>query len=91
MWMRMDVYLQRMGLIKHRTEAKLACEHGSVKVGGVAVKPSRPVREGQRITIAYPRRVLEVEVLGIPEGSVRRSERHRYYRVVGERLRDWEG
>jgi len=86
--MRVDVYLKKTGLIKHRTEAKLACEQGAVRISGQAVKPARQVREGERITITYPRRVLEVEVLGIPGGSVRRSERGSYYRLVDERARD---
>ena len=88
--MRVDVFLKTTGLIKQRAEAKRACEHGAVTVAGVRVKPGRSVEKGQRIRIAYPRRILEVEVLALPTGSVRKSERDRYYRVVEERVRTWE-
>jgi len=87
---RIDVYLKKTGLIKHRTEAKEACEHGAVTVAGVRAKPGRTVEEGQRIRIAYPRRFLEVEVLALPGGNVRKSDRDRYYRIVEERERTWE-
>ncbi len=88
--MRMDVFLKTTGLIKQRAEAKRACEHGAVTISGVRAKPGRSVEEGQRIRIAYPRRVLEVEVLAVPEGNVRKCERDRYYRIVEERERTWE-
>jgi ribosome-associated heat shock protein Hsp15 len=87
---RIDVFLKQTGLIKHRTDAKQACEHGAVTVLGRTVKPSRKVEEGQRIRIAYPRRILEVEVLAIPRGSVKKSERENYYRVVEAREREWD-
>jgi ribosomal 50S subunit-recycling heat shock protein len=86
----MDVYLKTVGLIKHRSEAKEACERGAVTLSGRPVKPSRKVEEGQRIRIAFRRRFLEVEVLAIPGASVRRSDRDQFYRVVEERERSWE-
>ena len=88
--MRLDVYLTKTGLIKHRADAKVACDRGAVTLDGLEVKPARRVCEGQRIRILYPRRVLEVEVMGIPEGPVRKSERTDYYRVLEERRRDWD-
>ena len=33
---------------------------------------------------------LEVEVIEIPEGNVRKSERGTYYRIVEERVREWD-
>jgi ribosome-associated heat shock protein Hsp15 len=88
---RLDLYLKKTGLIKHRTEAKRACESGAVTISGHAVKPGKTVQEGQKIRIAYPRRILEVEVLEIPPGGVRKSERDRYYRILEDRARDWDG
>jgi ribosomal 50S subunit-recycling heat shock protein len=87
---RIDVFLKRTGLIKHRTDAKQACEHGAVTIAGRAVKAGRQVEEGQRIRIAYPHRFLEVEVLAIPKGGVRKSDRDAYYRVIEEQERHWD-
>jgi len=87
---RIDLFLKITGLIKHRTRARDACAQGAVTVDGLPAKPGRQVRVGDRIRIAYPRRVLEVDVEALPEGSVPRSERTTYYRVVGETPRGWD-
>ncbi len=88
--MRIDVYLKKTGLIKHRTEAKEACDHGAVALDGRAVKAGHRVEPGQRIRIAFQRRWVEVEVLDVPEGNVSKSERERYYRIIEDRERTWE-
>ncbi|MCK4546628.1 MAG: RNA-binding S4 domain-containing protein [Candidatus Eisenbacteria sp.] len=88
--MRIDLFLKKTGLIKHRAEAKRACDHGAVAIDGQPAKPGRSVEVGQRVRIAYPRRFLEVEVLMVPEGNVRKTEREKCYRVVEETVRSWE-
>ena len=49
---RLDVWLDVACLFKTRSEAKRACEGGKVTVNAQPAKPTRPVREGDRIRIS---------------------------------------
>jgi ribosomal 50S subunit-recycling heat shock protein len=88
--MRLDIFLKRAGLVRQRAHAKEACDEGAVTISGQRVKPGRAVAPGQKIRIAFPRRILEVEVLALPEGSVSRSERRDCYRVLEDTARGWD-
>jgi len=61
--MRIDLFLKLSRLVKRRTTAREMVEVGAVKLNGKTVKPSAEVRSADRIEIAYPRRVVLVEVL----------------------------
>lgn len=51
MEVRIDKYLWAIRAFKTRTEAADACKGGKVKVGGVSVKASREVKEGEIIKV----------------------------------------
>ena len=51
---RLDVWLDVACLFKTRSEAKRACEAGRVGVNGQAAKPTRLVRDGDRLRIGRP-------------------------------------
>lgn len=62
---RIDKWLWAMRVFKTRTIATEACKKGRVMMGGVAVKPSRSIKEGDIIDvkkppITYTFRVLKV-------------------------------
>ncbi len=61
--MRIDLFLKLSRLVKRRSAAREMVELGAVKLNGRTVKPSAEVRIADRIEIAYPRRVVLVEVL----------------------------
>lgn len=68
--MRFDVLLHELRLFKSRSQAAAAIQDGAVLLDGVAVKPSREARAGQRITLRVGAQVRHLEVLELPRGSV---------------------
>jgi ribosomal 50S subunit-recycling heat shock protein len=81
---RVDLLLKSLCLTKTRSQAHKGCEGGRISVNGKKAKPSAEVRAGDIIEIRYPRRVLAVEIIEMPEGQVARKETNRCYRVVRE-------
>ncbi len=54
MEVRIDKWLWAMRVFKTRTIATEACKKGRVMMGGVPVKPSRPIKEGDVIEVKKP-------------------------------------
>ncbi|MDE6371422.1 MAG: RNA-binding S4 domain-containing protein [Duncaniella sp.] len=54
MEVRVDKWLWAMRIFKTRTVATEACKKGRVLMGGVAVKPSRTIKEGDVIDVRKP-------------------------------------
>lgn len=80
--MRLDQYLKVCCLVKHRTEAKKACDAGVVRVNGRAAKASKEVRSGDIITVDSEVRFLELEILEIPCKQVSKKEARDLYRTI---------
>jgi len=85
--MRLDSFLSEIRLIKRRTQAKEACELGLVLLDGKPAKPGKEIKAGQIIIINFANRSLEVEVLGIPFGNVRKTEVKDFYKILREEKR----
>lgn len=85
--MRIDLLLSRLCLFKTRSQAGKACDAGRVRLNGTAARSSREVRTGDRIVFRdqFDRHEQEVEILGIPEGSVSREAARGLYRTVSKR------
>jgi ribosome-associated heat shock protein Hsp15 len=71
---RIDLWLKYVCLFRTRSEAAASCRGGHVKVEGKRVKPSSPVRTGDRVEITRDERVGVYEVTVVPERQVPRKE-----------------
>ena len=72
--MRVDLFLKLSHLVKRRTVAKEMVELGAVKLNGRIVRPSAEVRVSDRIEVAYPRRLVILDVLADDERLIKRGE-----------------
>ena len=72
--MRIDLFLKLSRLVKRRAAAKEMVELGAVKLNGRIVRPSAEVRVSDRIEVAYPRRLVVLDVLVDDERLIRRGE-----------------
>lgn len=70
--MRLDKFLKLARLVKRRTVAQEMIEVGAVRINGRQCKPSAEVRMGDSVEIAYPSRVLSLEVLYADEAALKR-------------------
>lgn len=67
--MRLDKYLKISRLIKRRTVANEACDNERVTVNGRVQRASYDVKVGDRISIRFGQKELQVEVLGVQENA----------------------
>jgi ribosomal 50S subunit-recycling heat shock protein len=86
--LRVDVLLHRLRLTRSRSEAKAACEVGAVQVGSLPARASQAVGAGQRVSVRYPKRVLELELLSLPPKSLSKQGARDFYRVVRDEYAD---
>ena len=86
--MRLDVYLKKCRLTRRRSEGKQACENGIVAVDGQVAKAGRPVHPGQRVEIGFTDRLVEIEILSLPEGNVRKNSAEGHYRMIRDEARE---
>ena len=82
---RLDKWLWFSRLVKTRALAAELIAQGYVRVDGKRAEQSaRPVGAGNILTIAFERRVVVLEVLGLAERRGPYSEASRLYRVIDE-------
>jgi len=79
--MRLDKFLKVSRLIKRRTVANEACDNGRVLVNGRTARASYDVKVGDRISIQFGQRTLNVEVLDVAE-TVRKDDAVGLYREI---------
>ena len=79
--MRLDKYLKVSRLIKRRTVANEACDNARVTVNGPPAKASYDVKVGDKLTIQFGQRTLNVEVLQVAE-TVRKDDAVAMYREI---------
>ena len=84
--MRIDKYLKLSRLIKRRTLAQEMVEIGAVRINGRTCKPAAEVRSDDIIEIAYPGRIMKVNVVTSDEVQLKRNAPA--YEMVEERKVD---
>lgn len=85
--LRVDVLLHRLCVTRSRSEAKTACDAGAVDVNGAPARASREVVAGDHVTIRFPRRTLEMEILTLPPKSTSRKAAREMIRTVRDEPR----
>ncbi len=79
--MRLDKYLKVSRLIKRRTVAKDVCSGGKVEINGKVAKAGSEVKVGDKLSIRFGDKVLEVIIKDVQE-NVRASEASTLYKVL---------
>ncbi|MDR1650438.1 MAG: RNA-binding S4 domain-containing protein [Synergistaceae bacterium] len=71
--MRIDRFLKLSRLVKRRAAAAEMVDVGAVRLNGRTVRPAAGVKPGDAIEIAFPRRMLSVEVITDDETALKRG------------------
>ncbi|MBR6414348.1 MAG: RNA-binding S4 domain-containing protein [Oscillospiraceae bacterium] len=79
--MRLDKFLKVSRIIKRRTVANEACDAERVTVNGRPAKASYDVKVGDRLSIRFGERTLNIEVLQVAE-TVRKDDAAGMYREI---------
>jgi ribosomal 50S subunit-recycling heat shock protein len=79
--MRLDKYLKVTRLIKRRTVANEACDAGRVQINGKPAKASTDVKVGDKITIGFGNKDVNVEVLDVRE-TIHKEDVTELYRYI---------
>ena len=79
--MRLDKYLKVSRLIKRRTVANEACDAGRVMINDKPAKASATVMRGDRITIRFGNKDVNVEVLDVQE-TVRKEDAKHLFKYI---------
>ncbi len=81
--MRIDKYLKVSRLLKRRSLAQEACEGQRISVNGKIVKPSKQVKEGDIVEIAFNSGAVKFQILMIKE-TVKKEDVDKLYRIITE-------
>lgn len=82
--MRLDLFLKRSRLVKRRSLAKGLCEDGAVRVNEHRARAGRILAVGDRLTLSFWNRRLEVEVTELPEKAPTAATADTLYRVISD-------
>ncbi|GHU64339.1 hypothetical protein FACS189418_8860 [Clostridia bacterium] len=79
--MRLDKYLKVSRLIKRRSVANEACDHGRILVNDQVAKASYQVKVGDVLELHLGNRVVKIEVLSLQE-TQKKEEAKEMYRYL---------
>lgn len=75
--MRVDLFLKRLSILR-RKEVKEA----SIFLENKKIKPSHRLKGGELLKILTGESEIELEVIEIPLGNVKKKEREKYVRII---------
>ncbi len=81
--MRLDKFLKVSRLIKRRTVAKDVSGAGKILINGRPAKAATDVKVGDRLTLLFGRREVELEVLEVAE-TKRADQAQEMYKILRE-------
>ena len=67
---RSDKWMWATRIFKTRTIAAEACKKGRIMIGGVTIKPSRMIKDGDVIQVRKPPSTFSFKVIGLIENRV---------------------
>lgn len=70
--MRLDKFLKLSRIIKRRVVAKELSEAGAVRINGKIARPDSLVKKGDKLEVAFPRKVVTYEVIESDEALLKR-------------------
>lgn len=82
--MRIDILLNKLCIVKHRSIAKKACEKGLVQINGVKVKSSKAVKIGDIIRVSLYGFIIDFELTRIPQRNISKSQTSTYYKLLAK-------
>ena len=81
--MRVDKFLKVSRILKRRSVAKDAGDGGRIKINDLPAKPSKEVKVGDVIELAFNSGTVKFRVLNIKE-TVRKEEADSLYEIIGD-------
>jgi ribosomal 50S subunit-recycling heat shock protein len=81
----LDVFLKQSRLVKRRTIAKELCDEGAVALNGRPARAGNDVTVGDRVSLRFWNRLLEIEIERIPERPPSTKDSRALYRLLSER------
>jgi len=81
--LRLDLFLKLSRIVKRRSAAHDMITRGAVRVGYGVAKPSRTLKQGDVVEVAFPRKIVTFKILAVDEISLKRGEPS--FEVIEER------
>lgn len=80
--MRVDMLLDKLYLVKSRTQAKNAADLNLVFVNGKNAKAAAEANVGDVITYSLNGRRTEVKIIRLPQGNLPKKDAGQYYEII---------
>lgn len=81
---RIDLFLKTCRLVKRRAVAREMCDAGRVLVNGREARPAKEVKRGDVVTLMFPSRSIELEILAVPVSS-KKPLGDELYRIIADK------
>jgi len=83
--LRVDLFLKKAHLVKHRTLAHDLVAGGQVLLNGQQVKPAKECKVGDQLLIRLPNRELLIEIVEFPKQNMSAKAGESCYKILGEK------